>query len=147
MNVILNKATKQVKRFGFSDFDYDAETEELIETTSDFYLQDGFENYFWYYIDDNYFSPKEKHGNKNFIVKEYNKSILKKEVWYQIDNKDGTYSDKIEETEYFYDGSKIIYHIIKKFLLDGTEESAMKYVYYTNSVGDIILKPGDITNG
>lgn len=76
--------------------------------------------------------------NKNFLVKEYESRLLLKEIWYEIDNLDGTYSIKAEETEYFYINNKVNYRIITKYSYDGTEINKEKWEYYTN--GNYIIE-------
>lgn len=75
-------------------------------------------------------------GSKNFFVEEYNKrNFITKEIWYETDNGDGTYSDKIEETTYFYDTknkNKLLYCVIKNFLKDGTEIDSKTLNYYSD---------------
>ena len=70
---------------------------------------------------------------KKFLVKEYsNNKKLIKESWYEIDNGDGTYSIKAEETEYFYNCNLLDYRILKTFYYDGTVLFSEKWGYYTN---------------
>jgi len=63
---------------------------------------------------------------KNFLVKEYSNNKIIKESWYEIDNGDGTYSIKSEETEYFYNLNLLSYRILTKFCYDSTVLSSEK---------------------
>jgi hypothetical protein len=79
-------------------------------------------------------------GTKNFLVKEYDSNgRLNKDVWYNTDNGDGTYSGKVEETEYVYNGNKVNKYFVKEYWLDGTLKMQEEYRYFTNG-NNVILK-------
>lgn len=69
---------------------------------------------------------------KNFLVKEYNNGIIIKEIWYEIDNGDGTYSIKSEEIEYVYNNKKLDSRIVTYYSYDGSEINKEKWEYYVN---------------
>jgi len=79
---------------------------------------------------------------KKYCIKEYstNKKKLQKETWYETDNGDGTYSDKIEETEYVYDGNKIVREEVTMFWPDGSERDSYTVTYFTQEGNKVVKK-------
>jgi len=57
---------------------------------------------------------------------------LEKEIWYDTDNGDETYSGESERTEYTYDGSTLLYFIVTVCYYDGTVMSTTKHEYFKN---------------
>ena len=65
---------------------------------------------------------------------------LLRETWWHTDNGDGTYSDKVSETTYQYQGKKLVSRTEQTFWSDGTVKSSVKIGYFTLSTGGIIEK-------
>lgn len=70
-------------------------------------------------------------GSENYYIQEYSSNNrLEKRVWYNTDNGDGTYSGKVHEILYYYNGAKLEYSIDSTFMLDGTILTSQRYDYY-----------------
>jgi len=80
--------------------------------------------------------------DKNFKISEYTNNILTKEIWYDTDNGDDTYSGKAEETTFTYQGNKIISKTMITYYYDGTENTAETWSYYENGGNRIQKKSG-----
>ena len=80
---------------------------------------------------------REEIGEKLYNVKSYSGQTLTSDAWYSIDNGEGIYSGKVEETVYTYQGSKLTSHTTKTFWLDGTEMSSETWNYYSDSGREI----------
>jgi hypothetical protein len=79
-------------------------------------------------------------GVKNYCVKDYLGQRLIKETWYEVDNGDGTYSQKVEETVYNYIQNKITSKTTTTFWLDESEILSKTETYYTKDNKIIIKK-------
>lgn len=78
-------------------------------------------------------ASEEQTAEKKFLVKEFSaQNRLVKETWYAIDNGDGTYSNKIEETVYEWSKNDMIGRSFKKFWLDGSETTEEIWKYFKN---------------
>jgi len=78
-------------------------------------------------------------GEKKYLVKEYDGRLLKKEIWYNKDNGDGTYDEIVEEKEYFYEGIRIIGYKITIYWINGLIHSQEEYEYYVQDGGEIVI--------
>lgn len=85
-------------------------------------------------------------AEKNFLVAEYYNGKLISETWYGIDNGDGTYSERVEETIYTYGGHRdktLLFKTITMFLIDGTPAAPpVVWEYVTDGDKKIIKKVG-----
>lgn len=79
---------------------------------------------------------------KLFNVDTYDVSKrLIKEVWYDTDNKDGTYSGLVEETIFTYlNVNSLEYKIVTVYFFDGSIESSKKIEYFRNENLELIEK-------
>lgn len=75
-----------------------------------------------------------------YSVNEYFAHRLTKITKYATDNGDGTYSDKVEETEYTYIGNKIKDLTHRVFFDDGVLKREEKIEFFTGDGGEFIEK-------
>ena len=75
-----------------------------------------------------------------YSIKEYVGSKLSKEIWYNTDNGDGTYSDKFKEIEYVWDNGKVIKEYERVYCKNGALWSIKTYEYYTGLNNSLIKK-------
>ena len=78
-------------------------------------------------------------GEKNFCVKEYQGRRLVKETWYENDNGDDTYSQKVEEIIYNYNKNNLISTVATTFWTDESPITSKTVEYFTNG-NNIIVK-------
>jgi hypothetical protein len=78
-------------------------------------------------------------GEKNYCVKEYQGRRLVKETWYENDNGDDTYSQKVEEIVYNYNQNNLISTVTTTFWTDETPILSKTVEYFTNG-NNIIVK-------
>lgn len=78
-------------------------------------------------------------GQKNFCVKEYQGRRLVKETWYEIDNGDDTYSQKVEEIVYNYNKNNLTSTATTTFWTDESPILTKTVEYFTNG-NNIIVK-------
>ena len=76
---------------------------------------------------------------ENYKVVEYNNGYKSKEIWYQTDNGDGTYSGKAKEIEYTWNENVLLFYLEKIYCTNDVLYTESKFEYYTND-DNIILK-------
>jgi len=65
---------------------------------------------------------------------------LDRETWWHTDDGGGTYSDKVNETAYQYQGNKLLSRTETTYWSDGVVRSTAKIGYFTISGGGIVEK-------
>lgn len=79
--------------------------------------------------------------DKNILVSTYTRSKrLSTETWYATDNGDETYSDKVEESTYTYQGNDLISKEVVTYYADGSTQSTITHNYFMNSDDEAIVK-------
>ena len=82
-------------------------------------------------------SPKI--GEKNYNIKIYFANNLINDIWYNTDNGDGTYSNKVEELIYSYENGKLMSHILKKYYMGDLEYYQEQFDYFFENVTKTII--------
>lgn len=77
---------------------------------------------------------------KKYRVDEYERGKLSVTTWYNVDNEDETYSNKVEETSYTYSGNKIISTTEIQYSAVETVLSEKTWNYYSSGKNIRIAK-------
>lgn len=89
---------------------------------------------------DNFYKAKTIRKKKYKVNTYLTNGQIDKEVWYFTDNGDGTYSNRVEKTNYTYNGIILLSKTTKVFYRDGKEASSVTIDYFKNSDNEYIEK-------
>lgn len=137
MNIVIDKITKVVLRWGYCDFfndgSFNFETEDIIVSDILPFISSTDEYNYKYNPETQLFDNEGKKNQipKYKVITKDGSKIIKEEV-FASKITDGQYTDKLEEVEYNWSGSRLLSKTTKKLGIESVE------VYKTEVKGSTI---------